>query len=105
VDVRVGPFGAIESRENVRELQLLPSARLPVLAYVGVGEDGQTAAFMVSRDVTTSEGDGSCMPSRANCQFVLLRPGGSRDFEYGDAGETYRLTLVRIREVRLAGDE
>lgn len=101
IDVLVGPVGSVEQRNGVEQLKLLPSNSAPVLAFLGVSEDGRRAVFLVSDDVSGTSGDGACFPSPASCRYVVMREGDERTFDYTPDGLTYKLKLRQIRDVKL----
>ena len=102
IDVKMGPVGSLKIHENVRYLEFLPSAKEPVVTFVGLSHDGEKAVFAVSREVTETDGEGSCAPKRpAPCQFVRLAQGEERTFAYGDDGPVYRMKLLDARIVRV----
>jgi len=103
VDVKVGPVGSLERRENVRTLKVLPSKQKPVLSYLGTNEAGNQAVFLVSRDVTAVDTDARCMPSSADCEFLVLEEGEDARLDYEPDGITYRLRLLGIESVALRG--
>lgn len=101
IDVLVGPVGNTEPRNNIKQLKLLPSKASPVVAFLGVSEDGKQAVFLVSDDVASTSGDGSCFPSASNCQYLVMGEGDDRTFDYTPDGLTYRLKLKHINDVEL----
>jgi hypothetical protein len=96
IDVRVGRAGETKVLKGVESLQFLPGSKRPVVQFVQGDSDGTHAAFVVSRDVTRSEGDGNCDPGRNDCQFLLMAKGDTQTFVYGTAEESYRLQLLAI---------
>jgi hypothetical protein len=106
IDVAVGVLGETERVKNVRELDFLPSDDAPVVAFLGVSEDAKRAAFLVSADVISSDGDGSCVPD--SCQFLTLKRDQQRYLHYQPEGESeavvYRLKLLRVRD-KVVGTE
>jgi hypothetical protein len=104
IDVLVGPAGGTVERNGVKQLRLLPSNGKPVVAFLGVTQDGKEAVFAVSGDVA-AVGGGECVPSSSNCAYVVLGEGDDATFDYTPDGVTYRLKLKRIRSVELkSGD-
>jgi hypothetical protein len=101
VDVKVGPEGDLDTREGVRALAVLPSRDTPVVSYLGTNEGGDRALFLVSGDVTAVDTDGRCMPSSADCQFLVLEEGERAKLDYGPDATTYVLRLMRINSVPL----
>jgi hypothetical protein len=101
IDVTVGPLGDAKRIDNVRALDLLPSDKAPVAAFLGLAKGGDGAVFSVSRDATETDGDGSCAPKKpAPCQFVTLATGDQQTFTLAD-GTTFRLRLLHTHIVRV----
>jgi hypothetical protein len=101
IDVTVGPLGDAKRIDNVRTLDLLPSDKAPVAAFLGLAKGGDGAVFSVSRDVAETDGDGSCAPKTpAPCQYVTLGTGDQETFKLAD-GTTYRLRLLHTHIVRV----
>lgn len=99
VSVLAGPAGEEEPYEDVEPLTVLPGAAAPVAIFAGATEDGKRAVFMVSSDVTGTSGEGSCLPSASDCEYLVLREGQSRSLDYASAGGpsgTYVLELTSI---------
>jgi hypothetical protein len=75
VDVRFGKAtGRLRTIKDVPRLTPLPSAQSPVVIFLGVRSDEQTAVFMISSDVH-AQGDGRCTPSSKDCEGVELKAG------------------------------
>jgi len=84
---------------NVRQFQFLPSDATPVLTYLGTASAGKQALFLVSKDVTSVGGSGTCFPSADACQLLGLNVGAGADLLYGPDGKTYHLQLTKIKRV------
>lgn len=80
-------------RRSLERLEALPDADNPVLVYLGPGEGGRSAVFMVDAAVTT-EGDATCRPDPSICETIELREGETQ-FLNGD-GIEHQLDLVKI---------
>jgi hypothetical protein len=99
--VRFGPSDneALE-KMNLPRLKALPSAKDPLLVYLGPGKGGKSAVFMVDASLEP-QGDGSCDPSPANCETIELREGETEFFDVvGETGDTtaqYQLDLLSIK--------
>ena len=65
----------------------------------GVSDDLEVATFLVSDDVTETNGDGSCRPGRNDCEFLRLAEGEKRTFIYGPHERKYVVKVTDIREV------
>jgi hypothetical protein len=98
-DVQVGEAGTpLTTMNSVKPFQFLPSPDKPVLTYIGtVG--GSQAVFLVSNDVSSIGGEGTCFPSVAACQLLGLNPGKGADLIYGPDGKTYHVQVLQVRRV------
>lgn len=109
VDVKVGPTGEAERRDDVRELDILPSQRSPAVAFLGAIHDGKQAVFVVASRAAVSDGEGRCVPSGEDCQFLIMKPGEERHFDYASDDElisnqdSITLDLLDIRRVVVKG--
>jgi hypothetical protein len=101
VDVKVGPHGDTKLEKGVKPMTVLPGDAKPVVAFLGTDEGGKEAAFVVSSDVTSVSGVGTCVPSLADCLYVTLRKGEQVSLDYAPDGVTYDLKLVGIRDVKV----
>lgn len=100
VDVEVGRAGELEPRDGVEMFAPLPSKAAPVVIYVGVTENAERAAFLVSRDVTDTKGDGICARSKSGeCALVTMRVGDDREFLFGPDAERFRLKVSGIEAI------
>lgn len=90
-DVR---FDGIALPDVVR-LRPLPSARRPMVVYLGPTAGGDGAAFVVTGGATV-ESEGRCRPRRLLCTHLILRPGERATVTVGE--ERHVLKLVRVRE-------
>lgn len=84
---------------NVRQFQFLPNDATPVLVYLGTASAGKQALFLVSKDVTSVGGNGTCFPSADACQLLGLNVGAGADVLYGPDGKTYHLQVTKIKRV------
>jgi hypothetical protein len=100
VDVLTGPAGDTQRRQNVKRFTVLPSRSNPVALFLGVEEGGKKANFMVSPDVVDSRGDGTCLPDPSQCEFLTLKAGDERKFEYAPTGEPDTF-VIEIKDIRL----
>jgi hypothetical protein len=100
IDVKVGPAGSTKVLEGVRKLTLLPSNGHPIVQYTGSDKAGKRASFAVSGDVVSTEGEGVCKPSPADCRFLSMRIGQQKKLVNGD-GKTYILKLLAVHIERV----
>jgi hypothetical protein len=99
IDVVVGRAGEAKPQDDVKPLSLLPGKSSPVLIYFGANIQADQAIFSVSRDVTASTGDGTCLPSAKVCEFLQLGIGEQRTLEYAPAGPGGTF-VIRLKDIR-----
>jgi hypothetical protein len=78
----------------VQRLGLIPSRKLPLIMYLGVASDHETAVFMVDSRLSQG-GEGQCVPKDSLCTFLELKAEASQDeHHFRDAdGNEYLLRL------------
>lgn len=101
IDVVIGSDGKRKARNNVKTKDLLPSKNRPVLMFLGADEKLTTATFLVSRDVSSTEGDGKCSGPSTDCQFLDMKAGDTQTFIYGAQEKRFTVVLKKIREVEV----
>ncbi len=75
VDLAFGPVGkAAPHILNVERLTPFPSAANPVLVFLGVKADRKTAVFLLS-SLAAPAGQGTCVPSARQCEFLDMTSG------------------------------
>jgi len=75
VDVAFGPVGSAAPRySNVARLTAFPSAKNPILVFLGLQNDRKTLVFLVS-SLAAPAGQGKCTPSPRNCEFLSMKAG------------------------------
>jgi hypothetical protein len=96
--VRFGGDDSLE-RMNVKKLEALPLGDEPLVVYLGVADDGESAVFMVDTSVEP-QGDGVCKPDPNTCETIELREGETEFFDIVDAEgvaiDSYQLDLIEI---------
>jgi hypothetical protein len=98
-DIQVGESGTeLTTMNNVKPFQFLPSPDRPVLTYIGT-VSGSQAVFLVSKDVASVGGEGTCFPSVDACQLLGLNAGKGADLIYGPDSKTYHVQVLRVRRV------
>jgi hypothetical protein len=98
-DVQVGESGTqLATMNNVKPFQFLPGPDVPVLTYIGT-VSGNQAVFLVSKDVQSIGGEGTCFPSVDACQLLGLNAGKGADLIYGPDGKTYHVQVLRVKRV------
>jgi hypothetical protein len=88
---------------NLPRLAALPSTDEPLLVYLGVTKDKDTAVFLVDSGVK-AQGDGRCKPNPSTCETIHLSKGETEFFDVTDADGNvvaqYQLDLVDIKRKR-----
>lgn len=99
-DVQVGEAGTqLAEQDNVKPFQFLPTPDKPVLTYIGTVGQGSQAVFLVSKDVSSVGGAGTCFPTADACQLLGLAPGTGADLIFTPDGKTYHVQVLRLRRV------
>jgi hypothetical protein len=98
---RTKPNGEVEQtepedRERVIAPAPLPSAKEPVVTYMGLGGKKHLPLFMVSEDVTAVFGEGTCVSGTGTCQLIELEPSQPEIFEYGENHVRYKINVLDI---------
>ena len=104
-DVRFGKEGNLD-RKTLNQFRSLPSSQDPVVVFMGVKEDGETAIFLLS-SAATSTGEGNCEPDDT-CTFLYMKEGDEQRIEAvneNDEVVTYELVLLDIDVKRTDGPE
>jgi hypothetical protein len=93
-DVQFGQVDDLERYATVQRLGLLPSRRMPLIMYLGVSTDHETAVFMVDSRLSQG-GEGVCVPRDSLCTFLELQANPAHDeHHFRDAdGNEYLLRL------------
>ena len=96
-DVQFGQVGDLHRYATVQRLGLVPSRKLPLIMYLGVSTDHQTAVFMVDSRLSQG-GEGTCVPRDSLCTFLELQANPAHDeHHFMDAdGNEY---LLRLRSL------
>ncbi len=93
---KAGPKPKAEVRRNLPELTMLPARATPAVAFMGTTRDGKKALFLVSSDVVSLFGEGTCVIGSQSCQLLALEPNLPETFVYGPQERTYRIELLKI---------
>jgi hypothetical protein len=101
-DVQFGQVDDLRRYATVQRLGLIPSRKLPLIMYLGVSTDHETAVFMVDSRLSQG-GEGTCVPKDTLCTFLELKPTPSQDeHHFIDAdGNEY---LLRLRALNRTTD-
>jgi hypothetical protein len=96
-------FGMTDNSElvtkTVERLSVLPDEETPVLVYRGIEDGGKVAIFELTGEVD-AQGDGKCLPTPEDCQYLKLHAGETEFITVSDTGTEvdaqYQLDLVKI---------
>ena len=96
-DIQFGRVDDLKRYATVQRLGLLPSRKLPLVMYLGVTADHNTAVFMVDSRLSQG-GEGRCVPKDSLCTFLELRLNPAQDeHHFMDAdGNEYLLRLLDL---------
>jgi hypothetical protein len=107
VGVRFGKSGHEKSYKDVKQLQMLPDSKNPLVVFMGMTADYKSAVFMIDASKFSADGEGSCKPNANQCSFVELKVDDAHNEETlaGSDGTTYTLKLTGIKRVWLTADQ
>jgi hypothetical protein len=111
VSIRFGLNGGkLTTMRDVARLSALPSVTDPFFVYLGVIETATThekrGVFLVSSDATPN-GEGSCHPTKNDCESVELTLGQTAYFDYtapSGAVTQYQLELAGIHKTAVRAE-
>ncbi|MCW2957903.1 MAG: hypothetical protein JWP18_706 [Solirubrobacterales bacterium] len=109
ITVAVRRSGLTTVRRGVRAITYLPSTAYPLVTFLGVKGDGETATFLLSDGVVVLGKGAACRPSAAQCDVVELKARENvqlvRTPKVGEPVKRFRLALlsVGLREAVTAG--
>ena len=93
--------------KDVARLAPLPSSDDPFIVFLGVGQDGKTAVFLVASDAAVT-GDGRCKPAGSDCQTIELKSGETAYFDLdlgnGAGVKQFQLDLLSVKAKASSGD-
>ena len=96
VDVRFGQTGHVHSYNGVRQLDLLPPSKRPILVFMGAKDGGKTAVFF-NPSALRATGEGKCV---AGCEFLYMKKDQEETlFDSGHTEYTLKLNAVHVQEV------
>jgi hypothetical protein len=94
-DVQFGRVDDLERYTGVQRLGLIPSRKLPLIMFLGVASDHETAVFMVDSRLSQG-GEGRCVPKDSLCTFLELKAVAEQDeHHFRDADGTEYLLRLR----------
>jgi hypothetical protein len=101
LDVKFGRPGREKRYNDLARMSFLPSPDVPVLLFMGVPVDAKSALFFVYPGLSHA-GEGVCIPSKANCNFLQLAIGREHFLSIDDY--EFHLQLLDINKVKLSAE-
>jgi hypothetical protein len=102
VDMEAGVVpGELSEKSEVEPMTKLPSAKNPVVLFVGLSQGNKRALFLMTSKVTAYNGAVHCAVDKDACQMVELKPGHAAVFSYGlgEAESRFKVVLKKIEPV------
>jgi hypothetical protein len=102
VDMKTGVVpGELSEKSEVEPMTKLPSAKNPVVLFVGLSQGNKRALFLMTSKVTAYNGAVHCAVDKNACQMVELKPGHAAVFSYGlgEAESRFKIVLKKIEPV------
>jgi hypothetical protein len=87
-----------EVRRNLPELTMLPNRSTPAATFMGLSRDGKKVLLVVSSDVVSIFGEGTCVIGSKSCQLLALEAGMPETFVYGPQERRYRIEVLKIEK-------
>lgn len=102
LDIKAGVVpGQLSEKSEVETMTKLPSAKNPVVLFVGFSQGNKRALFLMTSKVTAYNGAVHCAVDKDACQMVELKPGHAAVFSYGlgEAESRFKIVLKKIEPV------
>ena len=99
LDVKFGRPGREKRYPNLSRMSFLPSPDVPALLFMGVPADEKSALFFVHPTLSHA-GEGVCIPSKSNCNFLRLDIGREHYLSVDDY--EFRIKLLDVKRVKLS---
>jgi hypothetical protein len=99
-DVKFGQTGHVHTYNGIKQLDLLPPNKSPVVAFMGV-KNGKSAVFFIDDPAITAAGEGKCVGH--GCHFIQMKPGQEETLSASSGSSAVSWTLkvlaVHVRQV------
>ena len=102
LDVKFGRPGRETRYPSLARMSFLPSEKLPALLFMGVPVAAKSALFFVHPTLSHA-GEGKCIPSRTNCNFLELKIGRDHFLSVNDY--EFHIRLLGIKRVKLSAEK
>ena len=90
----------------LHRLSVVGNPANPAVQYLGVGDDGEYAIFVLGPKATASGDDGACVVLDG-CRVIGLRPGDKLGVDVAAADGTnrhYEVEVLRVRRLRMSAE-
>lgn len=102
LDVKFGRPGREKRYRSLPRMSFLPNENTPALLFMGVPMDAKSAIFFVHPSLSHA-GEGICIPSKTNCNFLELKIGRDHFLSVNDY--EFRIHLLGIKKVKVKADD
>ena len=102
LDVKFGRPGDEKRYPHLSRMSFLPSPKVPALLFMGVPQDAKSALFFV-HPTLSHQGEGYCIPSPTNCNFLKLEIGAVHFLAVND--REFQIRLLDIDRVKLSDEK
>ena len=102
LDVKFGRPGREKRYRSLARMSFLPSAKVPALLFMGVPQAAKSALFFVHPTLSHA-GEGVCIPSPTNCNFLELKIGRDHFLSVNDY--EFRIQLLGVKRVKLSTEK
>jgi hypothetical protein len=90
--------GQPETFAGLDSLKVLPSKHAELFAYAGVQDAGHGALFVLVAPAIVS-GEGRCLPSKASCESIYLKPKQSEELQYLKSGGSVVTFILKVSRI------
>jgi len=96
--------GSKETGEPTVRHRVIPPAALPgekaqVVTYMGISPKTRKPLLLISDEVTSVFGEGTCLSGSSTCQLLEVETGLPVTFVYGTGGVRYKINVLKVEAV------
>jgi hypothetical protein len=93
-------MGEPVTREKVKRGTTLPGEKAPVLTFLGVDNEAETALMLVTPEAIGLLGDNKCLAGTSTCELLALEPEVPEIIEVGENGARYKFELLKVEPIK-----
>lgn len=82
-------------RKRVVPPAALPSEKTQAVTYLGLSPKTRKPFFLVSDEVSSIFGEGTCLSGASTCQLIELEPSFPETFVLGEGATRYKITVLK----------